>query len=308
MRRRGFTLAELLTVIAVIAILAAILFPVFARAREKARSATCASNLVNIGMCLRLYAAENEGRYPPVEDDLSPLLGKYLINRQVFMCPSNVSQNIPMGAPANPKLGLGGLVGGAPGGGMPPMPGGPPAAPKAGDPKAGPPGAPPGMPGGAPGGPPGGTPPQAPNVPAPLESYQGRSGGAQIAFCQDGGPPAAPPPGAEKGGPPGMPGGMPGMPPAEKAPSGPPPLYTGYYYRAGRTHNQLPRAPLCSDQEAEHNEGANVLFSDGNIKWLHKTAWEALGFRSLREIAASRNPAPPPGLRKGAPKAGGGDE
>ncbi len=43
-RRSGFTLIELLVVIAIIAILAAILFPVFARAREKARAAGCLSN------------------------------------------------------------------------------------------------------------------------------------------------------------------------------------------------------------------------------------------------------------------------
>ncbi len=45
MRRKGFTLIELLVVIAIIAILAAILFPVFAKAREKARQSSCASNV-----------------------------------------------------------------------------------------------------------------------------------------------------------------------------------------------------------------------------------------------------------------------
>ena len=47
-RNRGFTLIELLVVIAIIAILAAILFPVFAQARDKARQATCTSNLRQI--------------------------------------------------------------------------------------------------------------------------------------------------------------------------------------------------------------------------------------------------------------------
>ncbi|NCO35313.1 MAG: prepilin-type N-terminal cleavage/methylation domain-containing protein [Armatimonadetes bacterium] len=49
-RQRGFTLIELLVVIAIIAILAAILFPVFARAREKARTASCQSNLKQLMM------------------------------------------------------------------------------------------------------------------------------------------------------------------------------------------------------------------------------------------------------------------
>jgi prepilin-type N-terminal cleavage/methylation domain-containing protein/prepilin-type processing-associated H-X9-DG protein len=62
--KRGFTLIELLVVIAIIAILAAILFPVFAQARERARSASCASNLKQIGLGLQQYINDNDGGFP----------------------------------------------------------------------------------------------------------------------------------------------------------------------------------------------------------------------------------------------------
>ena len=61
--RRGFTLIELLVVIAIIAILAAILFPVFARAREKARQASCQSNLKQIGLAFMMYIQDYDERF-----------------------------------------------------------------------------------------------------------------------------------------------------------------------------------------------------------------------------------------------------
>jgi prepilin-type N-terminal cleavage/methylation domain-containing protein/prepilin-type processing-associated H-X9-DG protein len=62
--RRAFTLIELLVVIAIIAILAAILFPVFAQAREKARQATCQSNLKQIGTAFSLYLQDYDESFP----------------------------------------------------------------------------------------------------------------------------------------------------------------------------------------------------------------------------------------------------
>ena len=65
--RRGFTLIELLVVIAIIAILAAILFPVFAKAREKARQSSCLSTLRQIGMAQLQYCQDNDEMFCTTE-------------------------------------------------------------------------------------------------------------------------------------------------------------------------------------------------------------------------------------------------
>ena len=62
--KKGFTLIELLVVIAIIAILAAILFPVFAKAREKARQATCISNQKQIALAIMMSCQDNDERLP----------------------------------------------------------------------------------------------------------------------------------------------------------------------------------------------------------------------------------------------------
>ena len=61
---RAFTLIELLVVVAIISILAAILFPVFARARESARSVQCMNNMRNLSAAVLLYAADYDDRMP----------------------------------------------------------------------------------------------------------------------------------------------------------------------------------------------------------------------------------------------------
>lgn len=71
-RRRAFTLVEMLVVIAVIAILAAILFPVFARARENGRRTSCLSNLRQLGAAFQQYTQDFDEKLPAATDAGSP--------------------------------------------------------------------------------------------------------------------------------------------------------------------------------------------------------------------------------------------
>ena len=106
-RRRGFTLIELLVVIAIIAILAAILFPVFAKAREKARQSSCSSNVKQLGLSWLQYAQDYDETVMPV--NIGPTVSytlpngtaytgymlwptcvyPYVKNIQMYTCPSN---------------------------------------------------------------------------------------------------------------------------------------------------------------------------------------------------------------------------
>ncbi|MCU0792389.1 MAG: DUF1559 domain-containing protein [Opitutaceae bacterium] len=73
--RRAFTLIELLTVIAIIGILAAIIIPTVGRVRESARAASCTSNLRQIGVALKLYADDNKGMLPAASRPFDAALG-----------------------------------------------------------------------------------------------------------------------------------------------------------------------------------------------------------------------------------------
>ena len=92
--RRGFTLIELLVVIAIIAILAAILFPVFAKAREKARQSQCANNERQIMIAIQMYMQDNNNKFPNGET----IWGDVNFPPKTLSCPTyGVSKGIGYG-------------------------------------------------------------------------------------------------------------------------------------------------------------------------------------------------------------------
>ena len=107
--RRGFTLIELLVVIAIIAILAAILFPVFAKAREKARQTSCLSNLRQLATGILSYAQDYDERFPiaatwcnwgNAQFNRQYMLQTqpYIKSYQLFACPSMNTRNCVNGS------------------------------------------------------------------------------------------------------------------------------------------------------------------------------------------------------------------
>jgi prepilin-type N-terminal cleavage/methylation domain-containing protein len=111
-RRRGFTLVELLVVIALMAILTSILFPVFSQARETARQTTCASNLRQLGQGFLLYAQEYDDRWPGIWNgewniraglqlNWGAAIFPYVGSRRLYKCPSDPMDEVASSYNAN---------------------------------------------------------------------------------------------------------------------------------------------------------------------------------------------------------------
>lgn len=114
--RSGFTLIELLVVLGIVALLAAIIFPVFSHVREKGRQSACASNLHQLGLAIETYSQDNDERHPTptvaspyagvppfhTADGWAGLIYPYIKNAPVFHCPTDPTAGVAETPPRVP--------------------------------------------------------------------------------------------------------------------------------------------------------------------------------------------------------------
>lgn len=102
---RAFTLLELLIVLGIVSLLAAILFPVLVKVRETGRRSQCSSNIRQLGVAVESYLADFDNRYPfawgpdAVRRGKTPgfpaVMMPYVLNQTIFECPSDIGETFP---------------------------------------------------------------------------------------------------------------------------------------------------------------------------------------------------------------------